>query len=301
MAHMYDWGDLRFFLATARNGSTLAAARELGVNQTTIARRIAALETALSIRLVDRNRDGYRLTEAGVDILAQAERVASEAETVERLVEQRKRDLAGVIRVTATEEFADVILTPWLAAFIDIYPDIKVEVIATERRLDLGRGEADIAIRATQQPREPGILVRKLADSRWGLYCSRAYAAKHGAPACAADLNDHLVIGADGNLATIDAFIWLGKAAPRARVRTVCSTISNMLVAVRTGHGVGALPRDIGIAQKDFIACFAMPDFNYGWYLITREALKDVPRVKAFNKFIIAHASTLKRLQRKRP
>ena len=107
---MYDWGDLKFFLATARRGSTLAAARELGVNQTTIARRIAALETALSLRLFERNRDGYRLTEAGAAILAQAERVASEAETVERLVAQGKRDLAGVIRVTTPEIFADVVL-----------------------------------------------------------------------------------------------------------------------------------------------------------------------------------------------
>ena len=301
MAHMYDWGDLKFFLATARRGSTLAAARELGVNQTTIARRIAALEAALSVRLVERKQDGYRLTEAGAAILAQAERVASEAETVERLVEQGKRDLAGVIRVTAAEIFADVVLTPWLAKFIDIYPDIKVEVIATERFLDLARGEADIAIRASQQPREPGILVRKLAASHWGLYCSRTYAAKYGAPTCADALNDHLLIGVDGQLSTRDPGIWLGKAAPRARIRTVCSTISNTLVAVRTGQGVGALPREIGMAQKDLIECFLMPDFNYGWYLVTRTALKDVPRVKAFNQFIIAHAGTLKRLQRTRP
>src|SRR4029077_4228994 len=116
-------GDLKFFLATARKGSTLAAARHLGCTQTTMARRIAALETALSIRLVDRHRDGYRLTEAGAAILAQAERVAAEAETVERLVELRKRDLAGVIRVTAPAVFADVILTPWLTEFMDIYPD----------------------------------------------------------------------------------------------------------------------------------------------------------------------------------
>ncbi len=216
----------------------------------------------------------YRLTEAGAAILAQAERVAAEAETVERLVELRKRDLAGVIRVTAPTVFADVILTPWLAEFIDMYPDIKVEVIATERCLDVGRGGADIAVRAGRPPREPGILVRKLAACPWGLYCSQAYAAKYGAPTCADDLNDHLLIGMDGQLSTRDPLIWLGKAAPRARIRTVCSTISNTLVAVRTGHGVGALPRDIGIAQKDLVECFSMPDFNYGWYLVTREALK---------------------------
>jgi DNA-binding transcriptional LysR family regulator len=291
---MYDWGDLKFFLATARTGSTLAAARELGVNQTTIARRIAALESALSIRLVDRNHDGYRLTEAGTAILAQAERVAGEAETIERLVELRKRDLAGVIRVTAPTVVADVVLTPWLAEFIEMHPDIKVEVIATERCLDLGRGEADIAIRAGRPPREPGILVRKLAASPWGLYCSPTYAQKYGTPARADDLNDHLLIGVDGELSTHDPLIWLGRAAPRATIRTVCSTISNTLVAIRAGHGVGALPSLIGSVQKDFIKCFAMPDFNYGWYLITREALRDEPRVNALNKFIVAHASALK-------
>jgi len=100
----------------------------------------------------------------------------------------------------------------------------------------------------------------------------------------------------DGQLSTHDPLIWLSKAAPRATIRTVCSTISNTLVAIRTGHGVGALPSVIGSVQKDFIKCFPMPDFNYGWYLITREALRDVPRVKALNRFIVAHASTLKHL-----
>jgi DNA-binding transcriptional LysR family regulator len=298
---MYDWGDLRFFLATARKGSTLAAARDLGVNQTTIARRIAALEAALSVRLFDRHREGYRLSEAGAAIFTQAERIAVEAETFERLVAQRKRDLSGVIRVTTPEEFAEVVLTPWLAEFIDLYPDIKIEVIATERRLDLARGEADIAIRATKQPREPGSVVRKLADAPWAIYCSRRYAAKHGAPACADGLNDHLLIGVDGKLTTVDAFVWLAKVAPRAKIRSVCNTISNMLVAVKTGHGAGALPRDIGIAQSELIECFPLPEItHYGWYLIVPEALKDVPRIKAFNQFIVARASTLKRLQDRR-
>jgi len=297
---MYDWGDLKFLLATARAGSTLAAARELSVNQTTIARRIAALETALSIRLVDRNRDGYRLTEAGIAILAQAERVEAEAETIERLVARRKRDLTGVIRVTAPTIFTDVILTPWLVEFMDMYPDIKVEVIATERRLDLRRGEADIAIRASQQPNGPGLVMRKLAACPWGLYCSPTYAAKHGKPATAGDLNDHILIGADGNLSSFDPLIWLTKTAPHAKIRTASSTISNTLVAIRAGHGVGALPRDIGNSQKDIIECFLMPDFNFAWYLFIPEELRDVPRVKAFKAFVIDQARMLKRLQRKR-
>jgi DNA-binding transcriptional LysR family regulator len=295
---MYDWGDLRFFLATARKGSTLAAARDLGVNQTTIARRITALEMALSVRLFDRHRDGYRLSEAGAAIFPQAERIATEAEAVERLVAQRQRDLSGVIRVTTTEEFAEIVLTPWLAEFIELYPDIKVEVIATHRCLDLARGEADIAIRATRRPHEPDSSVRKLADAEWGVFCSRRYAAKRGTPRCPDDLNEHLFIGADGTLATLDMFVWLAKVAPGVKVRSVCNTISNMLVAVKTGHGIAVLPRDIGNAQSDLIELFPLPKMNFGWYLVTRQALKDVPRVKAFSQFIVAHARTLSRLQR---
>ena len=297
---MYDWDDLKFFLAAARNGSTLAAARELGANQTTVARRIAALETALSVRLFDRRRDGYRLNEAGAAVLAQAEQIANEAEVFERIVAQRKRDLSGVIRVTTTEEFAEGILTPWLAEFIDLYPDIKVEVIAAERRLDLARGEADIAIRATKRPHGPGLMVRRLADANWGLYCSRGYAAKHGAPTSAEDLDDHLIIGADGKLTALDAFAWLAKVVPHPKVRSACNTISNMLVAIKTGHGIGALPRDIAIAQRDLIECFRIPEMDHGWYLLTRQELKGVSRVKAFNQFIVSRASRLKRLQRAR-
>src|SRR5258705_9235147 len=104
---MHEWGDLKFFLATARSGSTLSAARELGVNQTTVARRIAALEAALSLRLFDRNPHGYRLSEAGSAILPQAERVAAETEALQRVAAQRGRQLSGVIRVTTVEDLAN--------------------------------------------------------------------------------------------------------------------------------------------------------------------------------------------------
>jgi DNA-binding transcriptional LysR family regulator len=220
---MQEWGDLRFFLATARTGSTLGAARELGVNQTTVARRIAALETTLSVHLFDRNRDGYSLTEQGVTFLAQAQRVEAEVEALERLAAQSNRHISNVLRVTTLENFADAILAPWLAEFMDLHPDIRVEVIATERCLDLDRGEADVAIRGGEKPTDRGFIVRKLAEGRWALYCSRGYAAKHGAPACAGDLNDHLVIGAEGPSAKVGPLFWLADAAPRATVRSVCS------------------------------------------------------------------------------
>jgi DNA-binding transcriptional LysR family regulator len=294
MEAMYDWGDLKFFVATARSGNTLAAARELGVNQTTVARRIAALEAALSLRLFDRSRDGFRLSEGGMLLLSHAKRVATHAETLERFAAQHRRQGNGVIRVTTAESVANLFLTPLLSEFMELYPDLKVELIATDQLLNLARGEADIALRFCRTPPQPGAVVRKLADDPWNLYCSRRYSERRGVPRHASDLNKHVLIGADGNLAKSDPFKWLAKVAPEAIVRSVCSHLGNVVAAIKTGHGVGPLPNSIGI-PPDLVKCFPMPDFKIDLYLITRESLKDAPRVKALNKFIVARAHVLKR------
>jgi DNA-binding transcriptional LysR family regulator len=298
---VYEWGDLRYFLAAARGGSTLAAAKELGVNQTTVARRIAALEAALGVRLFDRHQDGYRPSEAGTSILHQAERVALEAETLARLVAQQSRQLSGVIRVTAMEAFAHAMLTPWLSEFMDLYPDIRVEVIATDARLDLARGEADVAIRAGHIPTESGIVARKMAPGPWALYVSKSYAERRGVPATPTELKLHLVIGADGHLSTLDPHIWLAEAAKGATVRSVCSSNANMVCAIKAGHGVGPLPCGVADAEPDLVECFALDQFNYNFYLITQEALKDVPRIKALNEFILARALAMRHLLEGRP
>jgi len=294
---MYDWADLKFFLATARAGSTLAAARQLGVNQTTVARRISALEAALSVRLFDRNRQGYRVSEAGAAILDHAERMADEAETLERLCAQRSRNLSGVVRVTTTESIANTLLTPLLTEFMELHPQIDVEVIAGARRLDLSRGEADIAIRAGPMPTEAGITVRKLADDRWSLFCSRAYAAKYGAPRSPEDLNQHIIIGSQGFLTKLAPFMWLASTARSARVRMAGNTIANALAAIRAGQGVGPLPCAVKLFEgADLIECFALPPFELGYYLVSRTDIRDLPHMKAFTQFIVSHAPALKRV-----
>ena len=291
---MHDWGDLKFFLATARSGSTMAAARTLGVNQTTVARRISALEAALSIRLFTRNQDGYRVTEAGTAVLAHAERMALEAEALERVLMQRKRNLSGIVRVTTTETFAKLILAPLLSEFMELYPDIQIELIASDDRLDLAKGEADVAIRISYMPKERGIVARKFANNPWALYCSSNYAAKHGSPKTPEELNYHLLIGADGILARHDPYIWLAANAPRGKVRSVCNTVTSAVAAIKSSHGVGALPCAIAVLEPGLIECIALPQFKYGYYLITRADIKDLPRVKAFNQFLISRVAKVK-------
>jgi DNA-binding transcriptional LysR family regulator len=120
------------------------------------------------------------------------------------------------------ESIANQILTPLLSEFIEHYPDIKVELIATNKRLDLVRGDADIAIRACRPPTQSGIVVRKLADDPWKLYCSPGYAERRGVPGCASDLDRHVLIGADGEFAKLDPFV----CSPRPLRARMCAAFA---------------------------------------------------------------------------
>ena len=293
---MFEWSDLRILLAVARHGSTLAAAKALGVNQTTVARRIAALEAATGVRFFDRRNDGYRLSECGKALLERAEKVEEEVLAFESAVRAQKRELGGSVRLTTTEVLANAVVTPWLAEFMEQFPDIRVEMVATERRLDLAAGEADVAIRAQKRPDDSGVVVQRLSDAPWSLYCSVAYAERRGIPRSVDELVHHNLIGGDGPLASLDPFLWLKEAIPPECVRSSCVSVLNMLSAVKAGHGVGALPCSQAVHEPTLTECFAMPDFGYGYYLVTNAALKDVPRVRALLDFISARAFSMRYL-----
>ena len=293
---MYDWNDLRCFLAVARAGSTLAASRALRVNQTTVARRVEALELALGHKLFDRLQRGYRLTEAGGEILPYAEKVEAEAQALEQLVQQRSRRLAGVVRVTTNEAFANMVVTQCLAEFAELYPDIRVEVAVSDRRLDVARGEADVALRAGA-PLEPGLVGRKLGDIRWSIYCSRDYAARRGVPATEAELKDHVVIGAIDALADIPASKWLAARSAGAQMLSQSNSLTNLLAALKAGLGVAPLPCMMGDTDASLIRCLEPIDgLDSELWLLTREPLRTLPHVKAFNDFVAARIVSVRHL-----
>jgi DNA-binding transcriptional LysR family regulator len=143
-----DWNDVQHFLALARLGSVRAAGVSLGVSHSTVARRVEMLEAQLAARLFDRNRDGYSLTEAGLQMLPRAERIEREMSELERgLVGQDER-LAGSVTLTCCDSYVSAILIRELKAFCDDYPDIELSVSADGRLFDLAKREADIAVRA---------------------------------------------------------------------------------------------------------------------------------------------------------
>lgn len=296
---MFDWNDLRHFLAVARTGSTLAAARQLGVNQTTCARRLQALEEALGQRLFDRVQGGRGLTDEGRALVPAAEAVEAAALAFAEQASAGRRVLEGAIRVTCSETIANIAVFPALVQFSQLYPDIQVEVITSDRYLDLLAGEADIAIRARADTStagfDPGLVVRKLMDTGWSLYCSPDYIARHGKCAGFDDLAGHRMIGGSGELAE-PWFRLVEDKAVGVEVRSRASTLTNLITAVKTGLGIAPLPMEAAEADPALVRCGdPLPDFRAGVWLVAPERLRDHPRVRAFMDFVASYIAAKRR------
>ena len=166
---MKDWDDMRFFHAVAEGGSLSAASRSLGVNHSTVFRRINQLEERLQTRLFDRLDNRYQLTDLGQQLYARVRQVADVMDDVERQVAGRDTLLEGSIRLTCPDTFLDWIVPGLIANFCRQYPQITVELRADQEHLDLARREADIALRATNSP--PDYLIgKRLGQMGWGFY-----------------------------------------------------------------------------------------------------------------------------------
>jgi DNA-binding transcriptional LysR family regulator len=297
MGPVYDWNDLRHFLAVARTGSTLAAARMLGVNQTTAARRVAALEQALGMKLFDRKRTGCALTEAGHELLAAAERVEVEANALAAAAGAMGRRVSGVIRVTTNEGLANVVMAPAISAFRRLHPKVRVDLMVDERRLDLGRGAADVALRTGPRPTESGLVGRRLIPIGWAAYCSRDYAERQGCPESVESLGRHALIGAEGPIAALPGWTWLQGAAPEAEVAARSSSVTNLISAVKAGLGVTVLPCFLADTEPSLVRCLGpIEGVRSELWLLTREDLRDVPRIRAFLDFLAAYVAGMRHL-----
>ena len=282
----FDWNDLRHFLAVARDGSTLAAARTLGVNQSTVHRRLAELEKRLGCMLVERHPSGYRLTEYGKDLLPYAERVEEQANALRRRVATFDRAMRGSIRLTCSTTVVHRLMTSrFLDAFHARFPEVKVELLMTERLLDISKGEADVAIRGGD-PKEANLVGRKIADVPWGIYASRAYLERRGRPKRPEDADTHSVIEFIGEIANLKAAGWLRIRAPLATVSGQSSNVPSVLMAVKAGVGLAPLPVPLAERDAELVCVFGpVAELNYPTFLVTHRELRKIPRISAFFGF----------------
>lgn len=281
---MLDWDDMRFFLAVVRAGSTAGGGRALGVDPTTVARRIAALEASVGAQLFDRRREGYVLRSDAQALLQAAEAVEREAQAFSDRALALGRGVDR-LRVTTNEPLANAIVAPAVLAFQAEHPEVRIELAIGPSQLDLDRGEADIALRAAPEPGPGDLVARKLGDAHWAVYCSRAYAQRHGAPAGLADLAAHTII-ATGEPSSMH----LARLAPEARCEPR-ATMNDLVIAVRAGQGVASVPCIIGDPHPDFVRCFSQDEPVTPIWLICRQRLRRTPPVRRLLDLIAEHTA----------
>jgi DNA-binding transcriptional LysR family regulator len=235
------WDDLRVFLAVHRLGSHKGAARSLGVDATTIGRRITTLEKALGVRLFQRTPERLQTTAAGLKLVPRAERIEAEALDVERELQAADDRLEGSLRVTAPDGLVQYVLLPALAEFRREHPLLSIDLRADARVLDLSRREADIAVRLVR-PKEPALLARRLGDMRLSLFASRDYVERRGAPRSLSALPAHDFIGFDASLDHLPQVKWLRRAVPAPRYVVRANTTTAQVAACAEGHGIALLP-----------------------------------------------------------
>jgi DNA-binding transcriptional LysR family regulator len=280
----FDWNDLPFFLAVASQGNLNRAATALGVNHSTVFRRINGMEERTGVRLFERQPEGYLLTAAGEQVLQHARDADAAVNRLQRAVAGRDAELGGQVRMTAAPDLARRYVAPALAAFARIQPGIRVELAASDSDYDLGRREADLALRATSRP--PDHLVgRRVLTLTWQVYAAKAYVERHGAPLSMADLDQHALIGSDQGLARVPVFAHLRRRFPPERFAATTNDLATMAALSASGLGLALLPADQ--REDGLVPLFPVdPPYASEIWILTHPDLRRVPRIRALSRFL---------------
>jgi len=282
-----DWDDVRVALATHRRGSHGGAARLLGVDRTTVGRRIAALEASLGTQLFDRTPTGLTPTEAGLALLARAERAEAEILAAEREIGGADARVSGTVRVTAGDGIVHYVVVPALAELRRAHPGITIELRADTRSLDLSRREADVAIRLAR-PTEPALVARRFGATRFGLYASHAYLERRGTPRTAADLAGHDLVGFDASLDHLPQVRWLRTTIPAPRWAVRATTTTAQALACADGAGIALLGTFVAPCDQRLVAVLPSlkPPARDAW-LVVHEDMKKSARVVAVLEWLL--------------
>lgn len=293
-----DWNDLRYALAIAHGGSLAAAARQLGVNHTTVLRRLDLLEARLGARLFERHRQGYAPTEAGTLLLEQARRMADQADEIERRIQGRDRGLTGQLRVTTAFVLMEHLLPAPLAAFAREFPGIEVEVLENAFLMDLARRgpeasagwsqrQADVAIRLSAQVAEH-LVGRRVGEAPCRVYALRG---APGLPQSVTPLPELLreapwiAFERDGRSRVYD--LWMHEHLAQSRVRVRVDIFNAAAAMLRTGIGVAVLPCFMEASHPELVAVSApIPALSVPVWMLTHPDLRDTARVRVFMQHV---------------
>ena len=251
-----DWDNLQYFLELARSGTLVAAARRLGVEHTTVSRRVQALEKQTGPARFAREAGGHRLSEAGRQLLPAVEAMETAVLDVERAAPAAGGGPSGLVRVGATEGFGTLILAPHLARLTQKHPQLSIDLLALPRMLHLSRREADIVI-SLERPTRGSVIVTKLADYTLHLYGQREYLARRPLVAQREDLRHHAFISYVDDLLFTKELQFLDALHQPERFAFRSTSITAQYEAVRAGAGLAVLPAFL--ADKDPVLTRVLP------------------------------------------
>jgi DNA-binding transcriptional LysR family regulator len=277
----FEWDDLRYVLAVANAGSLAGAARSLGVNHTTVLRRVGAFEKRLGLRLFERLPTGYVLTAGGEELIAAARHIDDTVTTLGRKLAGQDLRLSGTVRVTTTDTLMASVLPEILAEFRESHPGIQIEIAVSNLMFNLTKRDADVAIRPAKDPPE-ALIGRRIAKTAFAIYGSPHYLAKHKAK----DLADHQWVGPDDSLAGTSVAQWMRSELPESEIALRTDSLLGLWQAAQAGLGLAALPCYLGDTAPDLV-CVHPPiaEMETALWILTHEDLRHTARIRAFTEF----------------
>lgn len=284
-----NWDDIRVFLAVARAGQILAAAKRLGINHATAARRITSLESALGAQLIVRRTNGCGLTGEGEAFLAHAERMEAEMMAAQANLGRTDSAISGTVRIGAPDGFGVSFLAPRLGALTARHPDLRLQLVPVPRSFSLPQREADIAI-TVERPAEGRLVARKLVDYTLSLYASRSYLAAHGTPVRTEELKEHRLISYVEDLIFSPSLHFTREILRNWEARFEISSATGQTEAVRSGAGIAVLHDYIAGLDPDLVRILPEHRIERAYYMVYHETARDLARVRTVADHITAIA-----------
>ncbi|MET3470850.1 DNA-binding transcriptional LysR family regulator [Novosphingobium sp. 1529] len=287
-----QWDDLRIFLEVARHGRLTGAARALGLDHSTVSRRLDGLESGLGARLVDRSPSGARLTEAGRALLLHAERIEAETHAADSALGGVDTELTGTVRVATPAAFGTYLVAPRIPLFMARHPRIELELAPETRAVSLSQREADLAVTLKRPPRGR-LYARQLAAFTVGFYAAPAYLEQHGVPSSVAELSQHRLISYIDDLIDWPELRYLDEVAPGVQAQFRCTSATVQLAAVQAGGGIGLLHTFAADGDPGLVRVLPDVAVPRAYWLVVHAELRRLPRVRAVAEFLeeAAHAA----------
>ena len=294
-----DWDKLKIFHAVAEAGSFTNATTILNISQSAISRQIQSLEQDLKVQLFERHARGLTLTENGEYVYKTAHEVIIKLKEVETSLGDQKNKPSGKLTITTVRSFGTHWLTPRIQEFMNLNPEIEIELIFDDKELDLSTRQADIGI-FMRRPKQLNYIQKKLIDLHYHIYGSTKYLEKYGHPKNVRDLDKHKFItygkGAPSPVFNPDWALKLGSKESKKRKPVMkVNSVYGLLLAVQSGVGLAALPDYITVNVPNITK--VLPDVEgplTETHFVYPQSLKNIAKVKAFRNFLFSKVSEWK-------